>query len=208
MHPPESSSQYIVTKAITEFSCRAPGQLANYLAEVLRWNSTLGLVSRRDPLAASERLLLESLELSHALGPIRGHVADIGSGAGFPGLVWAIESPHVDVTLIERSEKRSAFLERTSHLLKVDNAAVICADARDVARRSDFESRFDIAVTMAVGDPAKMAPAVELLLGPGGRFVSTISSTRTPADAIGTHLVLTEHFEGKFGRYAFYRRGV
>src|SRR5258706_16434525 len=122
MQEPRAEIEATVNKAVMKFDCESPGLVAAYLSEVLQWNRTLGLVSRKDPLAVCERLLLESLELARALHIQNARIADIGSGAGFPGIVWALNFPRVDITMIERREKRALFLERACRTLPLDNA--------------------------------------------------------------------------------------
>lgn len=185
------------------------GPLVAYLSEVIQFNHALGLVSRKDPVAACERLLLESLELARVL-EIQGEerVADVGSGAGFPGLVWALTFPRLRVTMIERQEKRALFLERMCRSLQVSNAAAMGLDARDVSSRTEVQHTFDLVATIAVGDPSILGPIVEPLLVAGGRFVSTIASRTSPPDQVGARLHIERRLEGKFGCYAIYRCGV
>jgi 16S rRNA (guanine527-N7)-methyltransferase len=207
MEAPVPEAQYIVNKAIRLFG-PASQQLGAFLSEVLRWNPSLGLVSKRDPIAACERLLLESLELGRELGLERERIADVGSGAGFPGLVWAIQFPQVDITMIERREKRALFLERTCRTLPVHNANTLSEDAHDAARRAELMNAFNLVATMAVGDPSALCKAIEPLLASGGRFASTIASAAEAPRRIGTGLELERRIDGNFGRHVIYRRGV
>jgi 16S rRNA (guanine527-N7)-methyltransferase len=148
------------------------------------------------------------MELVRVLGLERGRVADIGSGAGFPGIPWALNNPLLEVTMIERREKRALFLERVCRTLAIENATAVAMDARAAADRSDFQCRFDLIVTMAVGDPSSLATIVEPMLEANGRFASTTpTAVKTPGQ-IGTQLVLERRVDGEFGCYAIYRRGV
>lgn len=208
MNDPAHDAQCIVDKAVSRFDCVHHGLATAYLAEVLKWNQSVGLVSRKDPIAACERLLLESLELAQLLGLGDGRVADIGSGAGFPGVIWALSFPGVDVTMIERREKRALFLERACRLLPLANATAVALDVRDAHRFPDFHRTFDIAVTMAVGDPSVLASSVESMLVANGRFASTIAGAVQSPHSIGAKLFLERRVDGEFGRYTIYRRGV
>ena len=97
-----TDAQLIVNKAVKQFHCDLPATLARYLSEILQWNPVLGLVSRRDPLAACGRLLFESIELGRLLEIEHSRrIADVGSGAGFPGMVWALMCPHLEVVLVD-----------------------------------------------------------------------------------------------------------
>jgi 16S rRNA (guanine527-N7)-methyltransferase len=188
---------------------RPPVTLSGYLAEVLDWNPKLGLISRKDPLAACERLLFESIELGQLLGlESTLRIADVGSGAGFPGSVWALLHPHLQLVLIERREKRALFLERTCRKMGATNAAVVALDVRDVVTDPEQANIFDLVVTMAVGDPSVVGHEAERLLKEGGRFASTISREIPPPARIGARLQLEQRHDGKFGCYAIYRSGV
>ena len=94
----------------------ANAPLDDYLRELLQWNDELGLVSKRDPLDACIRLVIESAELgdiaARVLTSSEHRVADVGSGGGFPGVVWGFLFPQWNLVLIERREKKAAFLER------------------------------------------------------------------------------------------------
>jgi 16S rRNA (guanine527-N7)-methyltransferase len=209
MPTPQESAQLIVNKAITELSFPPSAALTGFLAQVLEWNSTLGLVSRKDPPAACERLFCESLELGRHVdvGGVR-RLADVGSGAGFPGLVWAVLFPRVNVVLIERRQKRALFLERTSRMVGAGNVIVLPDDLGHVSRETPPDRAFDLVTTVAVGDPARLAEDVERMLLPGGRFASTVSRDTALRTRLGAHLVLLDRTQGKFGCYAIYRRGV
>ena len=202
----EEEVQLLVNKSVALFGVPAPDSLVHYLTAVLEWNAVLGLVSRKDPVAACERLLMESIELGHLLDVGHsGRVADVGSGAGFPGLVWALLYPHVEIVLVERREKRALFLERTGRTLGAANVTILAKDLRDVPRET---GPFDLVTAVAVGDPADIAGHVESLLTEGGRFASTVARDAALTGHIGTNLDLLTRHEGKFGCYAIYRRGV
>lgn len=209
MNDPAEDVQLIVNKAVAQFGCNAPASLARFLSDVLEWNSALNLVSRKDPLAACERLLFESIEFGRLLDVERaGPTLDVGSGAGFPGLVWALVFPGLEITLVERREKRALFLERAARALGAGHVTVIARDLRDVAADAELGGAFDLVSAVAVGDPAAIADDVALLLKVGGRFASTVPRGTPPAATIGAGLHLAERVEGKFGCYTIYRRGV
>jgi 16S rRNA (guanine(527)-N(7))-methyltransferase RsmG len=208
MSASEKDAQAIVSKAVTHFECDAPPALSRYLSEVLQWNDVLNLVSRKDPIAACARLLFESIELGQVLDIGRARlVADVGSGAGFPGMVWALMHPDLHMTLIERREKRALFLERTSRALGAGNVRVLATDIRDVPREI-IADRFDLISTMAVGDPSVLAADIEPLLLEGGRFASTVPRDFIAAPRLATGLQLERRVDGKFGCYIIYRNGV
>jgi len=153
--------------------------------------------------------VLESFELDQHLalsGPIR--VADVGSGAGFPGIIWAAEHKDAKVVLIERRERRATFLERAARTLDLKNVTVIARDVRDIAGLESFQSSFDVVVTMAVGSPADMGPHIEGMLRPGGRYATTVAVAAQVPAHVGRALHLESRTVGNFGCYAIYRFGI
>jgi 16S rRNA (guanine527-N7)-methyltransferase len=130
---------------------------------LLRWNRTLNLTSIKRMEEAVERHYCESLFLGANLPQGNLRIADIGSGAGFPGFPVAVLRPDCSVTLIESHQRKAVFLREASRSLP---------NVRVLARRAeDIEERFDWAISRAVsyGDLASflknLAPSVDLLTG-------------------------------------------
>ena len=102
----------------------------------------------------------------------RARLADVGSGAGVPGLVIAAELAGVVVTLIERREARATWLEEAAAVLARDGAAieVRCADVYDVAR-GEARGTYDVVTARAFGTPAATAELGGALVRVGGALV-------------------------------------
>jgi 16S rRNA (guanine527-N7)-methyltransferase len=185
-----------------------------HVDEVLRWNPTVGLVSKKDPVAACRRLLAESAEFCEIVagalvpGGATVRVADVGSGAGFPGIVWQLLHAHWRVVLIERSEKKATFLAQLVRRLELASTEVLALDARDVARLGHHRGSFDVVATLAVGDPTRTARQVEDLLAAGGLFASTLPARSAAPERCGVALRLERDTRAHFGRYALYRNRV
>lgn len=93
-------------------------------------------------------------------------VADVGAGAGLPGLVWAIGRPDLDVTLIEPLLRRTRFLDDVVRELELSNVRVLRARAEDV------EETFDVVTARAVAPLEKLAKWCMPLVGPGGSLLA------------------------------------
>jgi 16S rRNA (guanine527-N7)-methyltransferase len=89
-------------------------KLGVYLDLLERWQSAINLVSPASLPNAVERHILDSAQLIPHLPPGAQSLVDLGSGAGFPGLVLAILRPGLEVHLVESDQKKCAFLERVS----------------------------------------------------------------------------------------------
>ena len=131
-------------------SGRAVGRLEAYERLVRRWNARSSLVSRRDSARLRDRHVLDSLSL---LPWWRGSLADVGSGAGFPGVPLAIARPEASVTLIERSERKAHFLHQVVIELGLSNVDVIEADVRHRQPGSLAGRVFDTVTARAVAPP-------------------------------------------------------
>ena len=95
-------------------------------------------------------------------------VADIGSSAGFPGIIWKIGCPDLDVTLFERKEKYRLFLEHVISVLGVEALRALGEDAS----RYDGAHPFDLVVSKAAGRMKGMLPIARELLCNGGVYVT------------------------------------
>jgi len=205
---PDESAQLIVNKYVNSFPPAVAEGLIRYLTEVLTWTREIALISRRDPAGTCERLLLESLEIERLVAVTADEsIVDIGSGAGFPGAVWAIVHPNARVLLIERRERKVAFLERLVRSIPLANVEVFGGEGRAAARSEKFRGRYSLAVTMAVGAPLETAGEIAGLLIPGARFVSTIPRDSSPEPKRGSFTLISA-VSGEYGRYAWYRFGV
>lgn len=109
-------------------------------------------------------------------------VADVGAGAGLPGMVWAIARPDLHVTMVEPLLRRTTFLEEAAHELGLDNVSVLRSRAEDVAER------YDIVTARAVAALDKLARWCMPLVKPGGYLLALKgrSATEEVAAARGT----------------------
>ena len=82
---------------------------------LLRWNRRINLISRMDESALWPRHIADSLQLLPHLPPTATEAADLGSGAGFPGLILAIATP-LHVHLIESDARKASFLREAARL--------------------------------------------------------------------------------------------
>jgi len=129
-------------------------KLRLYLDEVLRANRQFNLTAVRDPEIAWSKHILDSLQGLSTEGSTpfiaRARVIDVGSGAGFPGVVLAIAKPDLQVTLLEATRKKCNFLEAATSI-HAPNAQVLCARAEDAGHDLQWREKFDVAIARAVG---------------------------------------------------------
>jgi 16S rRNA (guanine527-N7)-methyltransferase len=146
----------------------ARGRLAALLAVVA--DDPVAPTSVREPARAVDVHLADSL-VALDLAPVAAatSIADLGAGAGFPGLALAAARPEARVSAVESSRRKCAFLERAAHAAALPNARVVCTRAeewRDGAESCDLVTARALAPLSVVVEYA--AP----LLAMGGALVA------------------------------------
>lgn len=151
-------------------SAQETAQFLRYLDVLARWNRKARLSSITRPVEVVRLHFLDSLLCLRAEIPTAARVIDVGSGAGFPGVPLKIVRPDLDMTLLEASARKAAFLEIAAQEFIVE-LQVVRARAEDAGRDARWRERFDVAVARAL---APLPVACELTLPfvkPGGRTV-------------------------------------
>ena len=128
---------------------------AEHFAQMLAEEGELrGLVGPRELPRLWSRHIVNSAAVVPFL-PARGSVADVGSGAGFPGIVVALLRPDLDVTLIETMERRTQWLSAVRR-----------------ARAEEIKDRYDVVTARAVANLSKLVRLTAPLLRPGGALLA------------------------------------
>jgi 16S rRNA (guanine527-N7)-methyltransferase len=98
-------------------------------------------------------------------------IADVGAGAGFPGLVLAVALPEAQLHLIESVSRKTAFIEQAATAAAIPNADAVTARAEDVARDPAFRESYDVVTARAVGRLSTLAELASPLLKPNGVLI-------------------------------------
>jgi 16S rRNA (guanine527-N7)-methyltransferase len=130
------------------------------------WNSRMNLTAIRDRPSQLTKHLLDSLTVLPYLQGER--IADVGSGAGFPGIPLAIVEPHRHFSLIESTGKKCRFLEHVRDALELKNVEVV--QSRAESYKPDV--RFDTVIARAVGPTADLVKVAGPLVVGGGRLLA------------------------------------
>lgn len=138
-----------------------------YCRELQKWNKRINLIARNTPAAEIlEKHFLDSLTLLPMIQQYENRQAsllDVGTGAGFPGLVLAAALPELEVTLVEPRQKRVSFLRHIIRTLKLANVRVV-EDRLEHAGLSKQD--FTFITSRAVAD--------------GGRFLAMLGDVPGP----------------------------
>ena len=150
-----------------------------YTDRLAKDSETFGLLGPRELPRIWGRHVINSALLSE-LVPAGSKVADIGSGAGLPGLPMAIAKPDAHFTLIEPMERRSNWLQQVISDLGINNVDVIRSRAEEV-QRTDF----DIATARAVAALDKLLRLLTpLIRGSEGKTVLAMKGSRAPEEIV------------------------
>lgn len=122
-----------------------------------------GLIGPREGARIWSRHIANCAVVAPAL-PAGARVADIGSGAGLPGLVWALARPDVEMTLVEPLLRRATFLEEAVAALGLARVHVVRARAEELRGRAAF----DVVTARAVAPLDRLARWALPLCDPGG----------------------------------------
>ena len=165
-------------------------QLQSYLDLLLRWNSRINLTAVRDPEQIVTRHFGESLFAARVLRDAGAFpststhlptLADVGSGAGFPGLLIKLAAPEVNLTLIESHNKKATFLREVIRTLAIPKAEVYCGRAEAWEHTADivtlravekFEAVLPTAAALVTSGAVASSGMLCLLVGSGQESVA------------------------------------
>jgi len=157
--------------------------LERYLGEVEVWNRRINLTA----IAAGEswiRHVGESLRLEAAAQVSAGDdVIDVGSGAGLPGVVFAVLHPESRVVLLEANARKAGFLTHVAGVLGLGHVEVTSRRAEDAAHDPLLRGCFAVAVSRATATPAVLCEIALPFVRPGGRLLALVSDARRAAVA-------------------------
>lgn len=125
-------------------------QFQKYFELLAEWNEKMNLTAITDESGVALKHFADSLSLLNFVDiPQNSSLADVGTGAGFPGVVLKIARPDIKLTLIDSLKKRLVFLNEVCSQLGID-AELIHSRAEDGARDEKLRESFDFAVSRAV----------------------------------------------------------
>ena len=165
---------------------------ANYLNLLTKWSKTQRLVGSVEPMWLIENVFLDSLCFLAAIPPEARRLADVGSGAGIPGIPVAIVSPELEVDLIESRQRRVSFLSTAVRELSLPRVRVVGARVEDLS--VSHSQLFDAITVRCAGDVRAIIPRVLPLLRPGGVLVISASPGSSGRDG---DLVVTRTLNGR-----------
>lgn len=148
--------------------------LDRYAELLVEYNKKVNLTAITEPEGIEDRHFIDSLLLA-AQPEVRGRVVDVGTGAGFPGIVLKLFRPEIELTLMEPTGKRVDFLKYACAELGIE--AEFAKERAEEAARKRWRETFDTAVARAVADLPVLAEYCLPLVNVGGVFVAMKGSS-------------------------------
>jgi 16S rRNA (guanine527-N7)-methyltransferase len=146
-------SDETIRRALGEFQVSVDDKqillIHRYIKILLHWNEKLNLTAIRDPLEILHRHFCESMFGAVSVPVESGRLADIGSGAGFPGIQIKILRPELELLLVESNIKKGTFLAEVVRELELTNARVLINRYEEL---SEDLAPLDFVCSRAVGE--------------------------------------------------------
>ena len=168
----------------------APAQLAQYGRMLLEKNQVMNLTAIREPEGVTRLHFLDCATLLKYCDFQRKTLIDVGTGAGFPGMVLKILVPSLKVTLLDSLSKRLDWLtEVCEDLDGVDSITTIHGRAEEFALEKGFRDSFDFAAARAVANLRVLCELCLPFVKVGGHFLAMKSTGSNQELADAAHAV-------------------
>ncbi len=177
-----------------ELSTAQEKQFSDYAKLLVEWNAKMNLTAICDPDGIAIKHFLDSiLPLKYIDISEGATVADIGTGAGFPGLPIKIMRPDIKLTLVDSLNKRITFLKEVCAVLGLSDVTFVHGRAEDLGRDKIYRERFDIVVSRAVANMTVLSEYCLPFVSVGGRFIAL------KAEEVDTELTEAKPMIGNLG---------
>lgn len=175
-----------IRRALGEYQIAVDGEqillIQRYMRILRQWNEKLNLTAIRDPLEILYRHFCESMHAAVVLPLASGRLADIGSGAGFPGVPLKIIRPELELFLVDSNIKKGTFLAEVVRDLELVNTRVLISRYEEL---SEELAPLDYVCSRAVGEfgpfldwaASEQLSARRTLLWIGGRDIEEVKKS-------------------------------
>jgi 16S rRNA (guanine527-N7)-methyltransferase len=172
-----------IRRALGEFQLSPTEQqivyIQQYMKLLLTWNNKVNLTAIRDPLEILYRHFCECMFATVSVPVENGRLADVGSGAGFPGIPLKIIRPDLQVFLVESNMKKATFLAEVLRNIELPNTRVLVSRYEELGEEV---SPLDFVCCRALGDfgpfltwaASQAVAAKQVILWVGGRDLDEV----------------------------------
>lgn len=164
----------LLTSGLTDLGLSpAPAaSLAEYGCRLIEQNKVMNLTAITEPKAVAQLHMLDCAALLNAADFSGKKVLDVGTGAGFPGMVLKLCEPSIDLTLLDALEKRIHWLSELAPALGAENVKCIHGRAEEYATQRAYREQFDIVTSRAVADLRMLSELALPFVRVGGTFLA------------------------------------
>lgn len=148
-------------------------RLLLYMELLREWNEKINLTAITEPEEIVTKHFLDSMSV-FSTGYIKkgDSVIDVGTGAGFPGLVMKITEPDINLTLLDSLNKRIGFLKTVSEEAGLKGINFVHSRAEDAGINPNYREKYDIAIARAVANMSTLSEYLLPFVKVGGYFIA------------------------------------
>ncbi len=157
----------LIEKTDVEYTQENLDKLTELVILLDKWNKSLNLTAIRDPEKIVVLHIMDSAVISPLIKDKGDNIADVGTGAGFPGLVLAILNPDKKFTLIDSVAKKLSFVRTAIVSLKIENVSIINERCENIK----LDKKFDCILSRAFAPLSKIAEWCKDLIDNNGIFI-------------------------------------
>ena len=156
-----------------ELTDKQAGQLMRYKELLVEWNEKMNLTAITEDMEVITKHFLDCLTVQSSidLAQVKSLV-DVGTGAGFPGLVLKIAFPNVHITLIDSLNKRLKFLQHVIDELGLTGIECVHGRAEDLGKNKAYREQFEICASRAVANLAVLSEYTLPFVKKGGYLIA------------------------------------
>lgn len=192
----------LIRQGLTELGLDAgkSALLARYGQLLLEKNQVMNLTAITEPAQVARLHMLDCAALLNCAALKGKSLIDVGTGAGFPGLVLKIMEPTLELTLLDSLEKRLNWLAEVCEALEIEGVRFVHARAEELAHEEAFREQFDFATARAVAPMNVLCEICLPYVRTGGRFLAmkSVESSGEVEDSSGAVSILGGRLEKRF----------
>lgn len=190
------------TKLNIKFTEEQIEKFYQYMNMLLEWNEKINLTAIVEPKEVILKHFIDSLTINKYLKE-NSTLADVGTGAGFPGIPLKILRPDIKITLVDSLNKRINFLNEVIEKLNLENIVTVHSRIEDFGKNKNYREKFDYVTARAVANLAVLSEYLIPIAKIGGKCVcmkgnnveDEITSAKNAISVLGGKLESVDEFK-------------